>query len=525
MIDAVGGELLSTPLHWATRQGHLSVVVILMQYGADPSLLDGEGCSCLHLAAQFGHTAIVAYLIAKGQNMNLVDRNGMTPLMWAAYRVLAIDPSRLLITFGASVNMEDRFHHNTALHWAIMAKNHNAISLLMNAGADIEARNAQGETPMDIAQTIKYTWAIRKLQDETDDLKLRQRPWFLRFTKDKTFRYWCMFATPFYAFYVTGMIFQMEQNYFIKAGSLVGAYLAVFIAARWLFDSRFVNIFPMSIYLATKFWMYVTWWIWIAGYVQWCWLSYVFVICSVPLWYNFIKAWRSDPGVVKQNQEQRYQIIIELAEKSGFEPSWFCSTCLVRKPLRSKHCSICNRCIAKFDHHCPWVGNCIGSGNHRYFVLYLLFMVLMLLWFLMGCYIFWREDCDVGIKGDGFWSSVGIVFTCSPWVAWIAANGILHIIWVTGLLLCQLYQISCLAMTTNERMNCTRYKHFQQGKQGESQSPFHRGAFQNLIDFFGSEGCFGFFKADQNNWMTRFDIDEDEEQVPLTQKRDNYQYV
>ena len=50
-----------------SRQGHLSMVVQLLKYGSDPSLIDGEGCSCVHLAAQFGHTSIVAYLIAKGQ--------------------------------------------------------------------------------------------------------------------------------------------------------------------------------------------------------------------------------------------------------------------------------------------------------------------------------------------------------------------------------------------------------------------------------------------------------------------------
>lgn len=69
------------------RQGHVGSVTLLMQYGADPSLRDGEGCSCIHLAAQFGHTSIVAYLVAKGVNPNMQDRNGMTPIMWSAHKV------------------------------------------------------------------------------------------------------------------------------------------------------------------------------------------------------------------------------------------------------------------------------------------------------------------------------------------------------------------------------------------------------------------------------------------------------
>ena len=63
------------------------MVVLLISYGADPSMRDGEGCSCIHLAAQFGHTPIVAYLLAKGQDVDMRDRNGMTSLMHAAYRV------------------------------------------------------------------------------------------------------------------------------------------------------------------------------------------------------------------------------------------------------------------------------------------------------------------------------------------------------------------------------------------------------------------------------------------------------
>ena len=54
---------------------------------------------------------------------------------------------------------------------------------------------------------------------------------------------------------------------------------------------------------------------------------------------------------------------MELAEKHGkLDFRKICSTCLVLRPVRSKHCPICNRCVAKFDHHCPFVNNCIG-GN------------------------------------------------------------------------------------------------------------------------------------------------------------------
>lgn len=53
-----------------------------------------------------------------------------------------------------------------------------------------------------------------------------------------------------------------------------------------------------------------------------------------------------------------------------------------QQPMRAKHCQTCKRCIRRFDHHCPWIENCVGERNHRWFVVYLMVQLLALLWAL-----------------------------------------------------------------------------------------------------------------------------------------------
>jgi len=63
-----------------------------------------------------------------------------------------------------------------------------------------------------------------------------------------------------------------------------------------------------------------------------------------------------------------------------------CDKCNGYKPARTHHCSICNRCVLRMDHHCPWVANCVGYNNVAYFDRFLGYVTVLCLYnlFLIG---------------------------------------------------------------------------------------------------------------------------------------------
>ncbi len=77
--------------------------------------------------------------------------------------------------------------------------------------------------------------------------------------------------------------------------------------------------------------------------------------------------WLRDPGYLTKDPDM---IFMELLEQ--FEPNCLCPECEVIRTPRSRHCNICNRCVDRFDHHCPWINNCIGIRNHSVFYLFII---------------------------------------------------------------------------------------------------------------------------------------------------------
>jgi len=202
-------ELLYSPLHSASLNGHDTTVRLLLQHGANPNLVCTRGNTALHLAMEFGHESIAKYLLELDTTViNISDEGGYSCLHYAAMfgsdllvkllldggldiEALPSPPPDPILICGTPLVLASRNGKTTAakelldhganidalchqtqespLHMAVKYDHASTVKLLIERGASIECRDANGRTPL-ISGSINGSKSIEILLDVGADV-------------------------------------------------------------------------------------------------------------------------------------------------------------------------------------------------------------------------------------------------------------------------------------------------------------------------------------------------------------------
>ena len=99
-------------------------------------------------------------------------------------------------------------------------------------------------------------------------------------------------------------------------------------------------------------------------------ISSLLYIISV---FSTIKGGCTDPGILPRQNADIYYTTNKSNMKYNVNGHIvklnYCYTCSLFRPPRTSHCAICDNCVERFDHHCLWLGTCVGKRNYKYFYL------------------------------------------------------------------------------------------------------------------------------------------------------------
>jgi palmitoyltransferase ZDHHC13/17 len=501
-VDTTGGDQSAPALHWAICKGHMSIIALFMRFGADWKLTDQQGYNALHVAAQNGQEMILLYLKTCGADLNSTDSSGRTPLLWAAYRGHAATVETLINEHVDLDQSDDS--GRTPLHWAVIKAQAVCSAKLAKAGAAFDIRDVEGKTVADWAKEKQISWFDKLFRITMDYRKSKIKSHSRTLETVGTIFVPCLLTPSLLISFMA-----IETWWWSTLIGSVAAFLLYNFSAQISIPNE--KSLPETSFLA--YYNYST-----LSIVTGIFFLFIFpnqlrsspisvLLCSGSLFVTIASLYRlkrADPGqlALPRSKSESDATVSKLADDGKFDKRHFCTTCLIRKPLRSKHCKTCDRCIGKFDHHCPWVNNCVGFHNHRTFMVYLYSCIAVAGTFLPLAWSYLHSAVDQNIERLSscflLTDQLCRATVGAPAVFWIFCFGSFMTIWLLMLTVTQTYQI-LRNLTTNELSNYLRLEYFYPELQDEDVSfekiqtcdkskryvnVFDKGLLKNWSDFW-----------------------------------------
>ena len=359
------------PMLWACRNGHAYLVKLLIDHGADTSVVDSSGFSALHLAVHSSNVLMVAYIIHLEVDVDKLDVGHRTALHWAIVQGDHLSVEALLKA-GASSNLPDGEGASPLSLEVNTSKSDHIVSMLLEYGADPSAVDL-GQSTVPLAWTEGCRLAGRLPNGQV----YRNRYFTAEVAKILTF------MAPFVVIPVAFFMPHLLGGWLLGIPAIVAVgFFSRLVIAKYLISygwhgdrammqsTLFAGIF-MSIYCSIA----LFWFCELAPlmFVRRPWSSFYLVFSLIIITTSYLATMLMDPGKIEpKSLACRLTAMNRLMDLGLFDSGHLCLHTYVAIPARARYDIYLDRVVCRFDHYCPWLYNTIGLRNHRSFLVFLL---------------------------------------------------------------------------------------------------------------------------------------------------------
>ena len=441
-----------TILHWAAWSEFDKIINMILQHNKFNSIYEVDnkkGQTSFHWCCIAGNIKCIQLLLNYDINiLNIKDNNGYTGLhLCSLYnKIKALD----YLLLNNNSNIYDIDHHGkNILHHAIEYNHRSLVDLIIQ-------REEKLWFIKDKFNHIPFYYAINKNHHYLIEFLIRRYYYLVRNILYLSFDNELNEKTTIISYAYTN-----KPKIYLQLKNITSIFMRIY---SYLFINSMTNLNIGGQYIGK--WIFIWLFLWLIQnyYISYkvdnfgiIYNSFIYILTLLSIYYWYL-AHITDAGTILSNEiitlkDKTYSWLdlykngLELSQQQEEDQQHFklCLTCQIFKPLRSKHCKICNKCIYNFDHHCPWIDNCVGRDNYRLFFIFItITSISSILYIIQGFYFIINYITKLSI----------IDILCYLKAFFLG-------IFVVGLWITHIYFIS-KNISTNEHINIDRYKYFHQ---------------------------------------------------------------